>query len=349
MDLTTILNNDKEESRNYSLGSPASTIAEDHSSSIASSPSQTPVQTEEARPVPSHNVQFPSPPITHALPSISSVQKSQSFDYLQQPRSTRLSSASFTSLPHQLSYPFPPSPPSPSHESTPFNISLIRNSGQQQKQFGCLTCPKRFSRRSDLVRHERIHTGIRPNVCGVCGKQFIQRSALTVHMRVHTGEKPHKCDICEKAFSDSSSLARHRRVHTGNRPYVCNFPGCRRTFTRRTTLTRHISTHGGWSANMNNEAAAGTTVNSASLSPPQQQPPQPALFPSQHYTHYPPPPLGMQPMMPPHGYHSAPWQQGPPPPSGMIGPPPPPPAPGSISIHPQYHFTLPPTSAILGR
>ncbi|KAL2426420.1 hypothetical protein ABEF95_004397 [Exophiala dermatitidis] len=49
----------------------------------------------------------------------------------------------------------------------------------------CQFCPNTYHKREHLVRHERIHTGLRPYTCDKCDRAFARHDSLLRHERVH--------------------------------------------------------------------------------------------------------------------------------------------------------------------
>ncbi|KAF9465449.1 hypothetical protein BDZ94DRAFT_1234608 [Collybia nuda] len=80
----------------------------------------------------------------------------------------------------------------------------------------CNICGKVIRYKSDMPRHNRLHTTNKAELCHFpgCGYQNLQKSNVVTHFRTHTGEKPKSCPDCEYTTSDPGSLTRHRkRIH----------------------------------------------------------------------------------------------------------------------------------------
>ena len=58
-----------------------------------------------------------------------------------------------------------------------------------------------------------IHTKVNEHECDICKKKFSQKSSLVKHFRIHLGKKPYGCAECGKWFTHSSNRCKHIRAH----------------------------------------------------------------------------------------------------------------------------------------
>lgn len=91
-----------------------------------------------------------------------------------------------------------------------------------EKPDGCKECGKSFMQLSQLIQHQRLHTGEKPYECKQHGKAFICGFQLTEHLPLCTGKKLFECKECEKTFRHRSPITIHQRLHTHKKPYECN-------------------------------------------------------------------------------------------------------------------------------
>jgi hypothetical protein len=139
----------------------------------------------------------------------------------------------------------------------------------------CAFCTRTFNHRSNLIAHERTHSGARPYRCPHpgCGACFSQSSNMRRHQRLHYGLRPYACSACGVAFARRASLDVHMRRHTGEKPFACDV--CLRPFSTRQGMLSHHRLH---EMRGEDEAAAPPPAPAAPAAPPQQQqqpPPHP--------------------------------------------------------------------------
>ena len=123
-----------------------------------------------------------------------------------------------------------------------------------EKPFNCKTCPRGFTRKSRLFKHEskcarnenqpdsefrfalKVAENDQSNTCPICQAVFTTTVSCKRHIAtVHEENKQFECSECSKKFKDKSTLSTHiKGIHMDKKPFNCKI--CPKGFTRMSRL-----------------------------------------------------------------------------------------------------------------
>lgn len=107
--------------------------------------------------------------------------------------------------------------------------------------YTCTICHKILGSKGNLVKHQIIHTGIKPYKCNFCSKEFSLKGNRDKHELIHSDSRAHQCQICFKKFTLKGNLQQHILTHSTVKFFRCYL--CDKEFTLKGNLDKHIKRH----------------------------------------------------------------------------------------------------------
>ena len=93
--------------------------------------------------------------------------------------------------------------------------NLTKKQKKPEKRFNCKTCPYKADHKSDMTRHEVIHTGAKPYKCDACSYACSFSSQLKRHKVSHHRDSKYSCELCGIKPPNYNAAIRHYKYQHG--------------------------------------------------------------------------------------------------------------------------------------
>ncbi|XP_036331092.1 transcription factor grauzone-like [Rhagoletis pomonella] len=132
-----------------------------------------------------------------------------------------------------------------SEQTTLSRHMISAHAPEEEMNFHCDQCPKRFSRQKKLELHRNKHVPMneRTFICDQCpNSRFANNDLLKIHICMRHRRATNVCYVCAKEIRDKASFENHVRSHSaeGGPKVKCTVEGCDHWLKDEFNLQRHI-------------------------------------------------------------------------------------------------------------